>query len=108
MEVIQCVRNLFNDKYKEDRKKPKENIFIDSISTRDISACRKLHSKNIFWPIGVLQVSALGSFSLSLCIYDIDPLFWNAKCHLSGGGAVINRSNKYLHSLSYQNPVWFG
>lgn len=48
MEVIQCVRNLFNDKYKEDRKKPKENIFIDSISTRDISACRKLHSKNIF------------------------------------------------------------
>lgn len=33
MEVIQSVRNLFSDKYKEDEKKSVENIFIDLILT---------------------------------------------------------------------------
>lgn len=64
MEVIQSVRKLFSDKYKEDGKKSKENIFIDLTLTCDISAYRKLCSKNIFWPIGVLQISVLGSFSV--------------------------------------------
>lgn len=48
MEVIQSVRNFLSDKYKENGKKPKENTFMDLILTHDISAYRKLCSKNIF------------------------------------------------------------
>ena len=101
MEVIKSMRNLFSSKYKEDDNKYKKKIFVGLVFTCVINAYRKRCSKNIFWPIRVLQFSVLGFLPLSLCIYDIDPLFWNAKFHLCGDDEIIYRSNKYLHGLLY-------
>lgn len=69
-EIIQFMNNLFCDECKEDGKKIlKIYIFVG------LNVCRVLCSNNIFCPIRVLEVSALGFLLLSLCIYDIDPPF---------------------------------
>lgn len=98
-EVIWSMRNLFRLEYKEGGKKSKKKIFVGLVLTCVTNAYRKLYSNNIFWPIRVHQVSVLGFLPLWLCIYDIDPLFWNAKFHLCGCDTIIYRSNKYLHGL---------
>lgn len=102
-ETIQFMSNLFCDGCKEDWKKLKNHIFLGF----GLNLCRVLCSNNNFCPIRVLEVSAPGFLLLSLCIYDIDPPFWNAKFHLCEGDTIIYRSNKYLHGLLCNLPCDF-